>query len=167
MTTNESSQAGTPQSVTAPLPESWNTPEGWASWLAVLNEELSRRGLPLYGEPKPLPAAEPEPEATPCPPWCTCKDEHPDSPYHFGEYDMVTLSLIEAEVLVPPAAPGMPWAPGMRPAELLTRLERGWHGRETTIAIVHLDRYDLDLTLAEAGELAEILTALICEAGTA
>jgi hypothetical protein len=114
---------------------------------------------------EPLPAT--APQATPCPPWCTNKDEHPDDPYHLGEYDMVTLSLIDAEVLVPGAAPGMLWAPGIRPAQLHTRLERGFHGHETTISVVHRDRYDLEFTLKEAGELAQILIALISEAATA
>ena len=142
-----------PQSVTAPLPESWNTPEGWARWLAIVNEELSLRGLPLLGaESAPR---QPEPESGPCPPWCTCKDEHPGEPYHIGRYRVVDLSLAELY----PVADLAP--------DLYVRLERGFRADETVIDMVCKDRYDLELTLKEAGELAEILTALIREAGTA
>jgi hypothetical protein len=140
-----------PQSVTAPLPESWNTPEGWARWLAIVNEELSLRGLPpLAAKPAPR-----ESEPGPCPPWCTCKDEHPDEPYHIGRYRALDLSLAELY----PVADLAP--------DLYARLERGFRADETVIDVVVKDRYDIELTLAEAGDLAEILTALIREAGTA
>ncbi len=77
-----------------------------------------------------------------CPPWCTVTRD-PDQ-QHVGEYSAVPLSLSGEQ--------------------LLGRLEKGYSSPGTYVALVHRDRYDLDLTLAEAAELAGLLAALIQEA---
>jgi Domain of unknown function (DUF6907) len=78
-----------------------------------------------------------------CPPWCiaTCD---PDI-HHVGEYSAVPLTLGPGEVLV-------------------GRLENGYSSPETYVSLVHMDRYDLDLTLAEAAELSGLLAALVAKA---
>jgi len=103
--------------------------------------------------PQLLPPA--EPETGPCPPWCTTKAEHPDEPYHIGRYRALDLSLAE---LYPAADLA---------EDLYVRLERGFRADETVIDMVVKDRYDIELTLDEAGELAEILISLIREASRA
>jgi len=86
---------------------------------------------------------EPDAHGQQCPAWCTMPGTEPD-PYHFGDYSSVSLSLS-----------------GDPDTLLLARLEKGLASPDTYVAIVHKDRYDLDLTLAEAGELAELLTTLV------
>jgi hypothetical protein len=77
-----------------------------------------------------------------CPAWCIVTRD-PELP-HVGEYSAVPLSL-SGEAL-------------------LGRLEKGYSSPGTYVALVHMDRYDLDLTLAEAAELAGLLAALVAEA---
>jgi hypothetical protein len=89
-----------------------------------------------------------------CPPWCTTKAGHPDEPYHIGRYRAVNLSLAELYPLADLAP------------DLYVRLERGFRADETVIDVVCKDRYDIELTLDEAGKLAKILIALLCEAAT-
>ena len=80
-----------------------------------------------------------------CPPWCIATSD-PELP-HVGEYSAVSLSLS---------------------GELLdVRLEKGYSSPGTYVALVHHDRYDLDLTVAEAAELSEILAAFVRQARTA
>ena len=79
-----------------------------------------------------------------CPPWCTVTRD-PELP-HVGEYSAVPLSL-SGDVL-------------------LGRLEAGYSSPGTYVALVHKDRYDLDLTLAEATELLGLLAALVHQART-
>jgi hypothetical protein len=76
-----------------------------------------------------------------CPPWCIATRD-PDM-HHVGEYSAVPLSL-----------------PG---EALLGRLEKGYSSPGTYVTLVHLDEY-LDLTVAEAAELAGLLAALVAEA---
>jgi hypothetical protein len=79
-----------------------------------------------------------------CPPWCivTCDPELP----HVGEWAAVPLSLSGDTLAV--------------------RLEKGYSSPGTYVALVHKDRYDLDLTLAEATELLGLLAALVHQART-
>lgn len=79
-----------------------------------------------------------------CPPWCIVTRD-PELP-HVGEYSAVSLSL-SGDVL-------------------LGRLEKGYSSPGTYVALVHRDRYDLDLTVAEAAELAGLLAALVARALT-
>jgi hypothetical protein len=76
-----------------------------------------------------------------CPPWCIATRD-PDI-HHVGEYSAVSLTLA-GDVL-------------------LGRLEKGYSSPGTYVTLVHLDEY-LDLTLAEAAELAGLLAALAAEA---
>jgi hypothetical protein len=76
-----------------------------------------------------------------CAPWCIAARD-PDM-HHVGEYSAVPLSL-----------------PG---EALLGRLEKGYSSPGTYVTLVHLDEY-LDLTVAEAAELAGLLAALVAEA---
>ncbi len=89
--------------------------------------------------------AQSESHARQCRPWCTVASD-PD-PFHVSEYSAVDLSLTGDT--------------------LLARLEKGCTSPDTYVAIVHKDRYDLDLTLAEADELAGTLAALVLEARAA
>jgi hypothetical protein len=50
---------------------------------------------------------------------------------------------------------------------LLARLEQGCVSGGTSVAIVHRDRYDLDLTVAEAAQLSAALAALVRQATAA
>ena len=79
-----------------------------------------------------------------CPPWCIVTRD-PELP-HVGEYAAVPLTL-SGEVL-------------------LGRLEKGYSSPGTYVALVHRDRYDLDLTVAEAAELSALLAALVAKAVT-
>jgi len=94
------------------------------------------------------------PHATPCPPWCECRAEHPDEQVHIGTYRVVNLSLA-----------------GLHPADdlaadLYVRLERGFRSaEETSISIVCKDRYDIELTVAEAADLIGELADCVRQAG--
>jgi hypothetical protein len=77
----------------------------------------------------------------PCPPWCLTPSD-PD-PFHAGTYSPVPLSL-SGETL-------------------LARLEHGIT-EGTTVALVREDDPGLDLTLAEAGHLRDVLDILIRQA---
>jgi hypothetical protein len=78
-----------------------------------------------------------------CPPWCIATPDPADPDmHHVGEYSAVPLSL------------------GLPGEALLGRLEKGYSSPGTYVALVHLDEY-LDLTVAEAAELAGLLAALV------
>jgi hypothetical protein len=85
--------------------------------------------------------AAPETHGQQCPPWCISAGD-PD-PFHVGEYVPVPLSLSGQT--------------------LLGRLEHGCT-QETTVALVCEDRDGLDLTLAEAEQLRDVLDILIRQA---
>jgi hypothetical protein len=92
-------------------------------------------------------STDPDAHGPGCPAWCTATAD-PD-PFHPGEFTAVSLSLAED--------------PG---AVLLTRLEQGYTALVTYVAIVHKDRYDLDLTLDEAEQLAGALAELVRQGRT-
>jgi hypothetical protein len=88
-----------------------------------------------------------------CPPWCECKADHADEQVHVGTYRIVDLSLAELH-------PTDDLAP-----DLYVRLERGFRSAtETSIAMVCKDRYDIELTVAEAADLIGALADCIRQA---
>jgi len=103
-----------------------------------------------------------------CPSWCIAGPH--TEPFigdrnHIGDYTWVDLTLADPDVSYPPK----PWPNGELPEPKVTipdigaRLWQGWREREAYVDIVYRDEYT-DLTLAEARELGEALSALVADA---
>lgn len=93
----------------------------------------------------------------PCPPWCIDPHEPTESVsdrVHVGEYTMMPLTLDQPECFPLLSATNV-----LQPS-IGVRLEQPWREFEPRIVVVYRDEY-LDMTLAEARELAEGLTDLI------
>jgi len=92
--------------------------------------------------------------APPCPQWADSCDHDADGQVHIGAYRVVDLSLAELH-------PHDDLAP-----DLYVRLERGFRSAadETSISIVIKDRYDVELTVAEAAALIGALADCVRQA---
>lgn len=93
----------------------------------------------------------PETSGTPCPPWANGCDHDADGQVHVSDYRTVSLSLAEL------------YADDDLAADLDVRIERGFRGAAdpASIAIVVKDRYDIELTVAEAADLIGALAGCI------
>lgn len=91
------------------------------------------------------------PDATPCPSWCDGRDHDADEQVHVSDYRTVSLSLAKL------------YADDDLAADLDVRIERGFRGADhpASISIVINDRYDVEMTPAEAAALIGALAGCI------
>jgi hypothetical protein len=102
----------------------------------------------------------------PCPAWCAEKHgdgDHPDDRRHVGETRWVPLTMEAPFVAFPSPAKDGPEA-NWHPAQLGVALEQGWREAEARITVQYADDKYLDLTLAEARELAADIRSLLAGA---
>lgn len=97
--------------------------------------------------------------------WCAGGHEdgdEPDDRIHHGEYQHVNLTMMDPFAMWPSkTGPEAEW----QPQEIQAALEQGWREADARIILQYGDDKYLDLTLAEAGELAGDLSDLIHAAG--
>jgi hypothetical protein len=100
----------------------------------------------------------------PCPAWCHGGHEdgdHPDDRCHTGDDKYVALTMEDPVKMVicgeGDAGPGRQW----EPLQLAVSLEQGWREAEARVCVRYGDDKYVDLTLAEARELAAVITALL------
>jgi hypothetical protein len=100
----------------------------------------------------------------PCPAWCSRghgDGDHPDDRCHTGAEQCIALTMADPVKMVicgeGDAGPGRAWeAP-----RLAVSLEQGWREAEARVCVRYGDDKYVDLTLAEARELAAGITALL------
>jgi len=130
--------------------------------LAAILTDLARRAGDLAA------AAEDRPFwlTAPCPAWCTgghCDGDAPDDRIHHGGYQHVSLTMADPWTMFPSEAKTGPDA-NWEPQQIEAALEQGWREAEARIALQYGDDKYLDLTLAEAGELAAAVNELLAAA---
>ena len=129
-------------------------------------------------QPAPLPAlvtvanghapdlpARPYWQDRPCPPWCRLAVPHQDHTpiedrFHLSLIHDVTLTLEEPDVSRFPDGSGgnvLEVSPSFITASLL----QGWREREARVILTHAGTHDVELTVSEAAELAEVLAGLV------
>jgi hypothetical protein len=93
----------------------------------------------------------------PCPAWCDALHEDTDEPgpgrVHISDYEMVTLTMEDADVSPLTG----------EPQSILVRLEQKYREYEALACLIYRDTY-YELTLGEAQQLQRILNALVTEA---
>lgn len=119
--------------------------------------------------PAPAPTTRPYWQDRLCPDWCAVQDAHEDQDgpgdrHHFGPDGIVTLAL-EKPHLIRRAGNGDLLAdPLVDPSQLNAYLQQEHRERAPRVCISRDEGVSVDLTLAEAGELAEILAGLVRQA---
>ena len=116
-------------------------------------------------------AARPYWQDRPCPSWCHMVVPHqdhnpPDDRYHLSLINDITLTLEAADVLRFPDGSGgtvLEVSPSFITASLLQE----WREREARVVLTHAGTHDIELTVAEARELAEALCGLVRQAAEA
>lgn len=104
----------------------------------------------------------------PCPPWCHLAIPHqdhdsPDDRFHMAPFHDVQLTLEAPDVTRIPSADGKV-ALEVSPSFITAGLIQGWRDREAHVTLVHAESHDIELTIAEAAELAEALADLVRQA---
>jgi hypothetical protein len=107
----------------------------------------------------------------PCPPWCKTVIPHQDSDqldsrYHMSPVYDITLTLEAAHIDRFPAE-NCSVALEVSPGFITADLHQDWREREPRVFLVHDGTHDIELTVAEARELAEALSSLIQQADDA
>lgn len=115
--------------------------------------------------------AQPYWQDQPCPPWCRVVVPHqdhspPEDRFHMSPHYDVTLTLEAADVT------GFPDGNGgtvleVSPSFITAGLLQGWREREARVILTHAATHDIELTVAEARELAEALSGLVRQAAEA
>lgn len=113
-------------------------------------------------------AARPYWQDQPCPSWCHMVVPHqdhnpPEDRFHLSHIHDVTLTLEAPDVLRFPDGSGgtvLEVSPSFVTASLL----QGWREREARVILTHAGTHDIELTVAEAAELAEALSGLVRQA---
>jgi hypothetical protein len=104
----------------------------------------------------------------PCPPWCHLlvphQDHHrPEDRFHMAPLHDIQLTLEPADVIRIPSADGKVVLE-VSPSFITAGLIQGWRDREARVTLVHAATHDIELTVAEAAELAEALVGLVRQA---
>jgi len=104
----------------------------------------------------------------PCPPWCHMLVGHqdhdrPEDRFHMAPFHDIQLTLEAADVIRIPSADGN-GALEVSPSFITAGLIQGWRDREARVTLVHAATHDIELTVAEAAELAEALTECVRQA---
>lgn len=104
----------------------------------------------------------------PCPTWCHLLVPHKDhdSPadrLHMAPFHDIQLTMEAADVIRIPSADGKV-ALEVSPPFITAGLIQGWRDREAHVTLVHAATHDIELTVAEAAELAEALADLVQQA---
>jgi hypothetical protein len=104
----------------------------------------------------------------PCPPWCHTLVGHqdhdrPEDRHHMAPFHDIQLTLEAADVIRTPSADGRV-ALEVSPSFITAGLIQGWRDREAHVTLVHAATHDIELTVAEAAELAEALTDCVRQA---
>jgi hypothetical protein len=116
----------------------------------------------------PAPAARPYWQDQPCPTWCHMivgHEDHdrPEDRFHMAPFHDIQLTLEAADVIRIPSADGQ-GALEVSPSFITAGLVQGWWDREARVTLVHAATHDIELTVAEAAELAEALTDCVRQA---
>jgi hypothetical protein len=141
------------------------TPAAGAAGLAVTEAQAAIAAA--NGHAADLPAR-PYWQDQPCPPWCGMVVPHqdhvrPEDRYHMSPITDVTLTLEAADVLRFPDGTGGTVLE-VSPSFITASLVQGWREREARVFLTHAGTHDIELTVAEAAELAEALSGLVREA---
>ena len=104
----------------------------------------------------------------PCPPWCHTLVGHqdhdrPEDRHHMAPFHDIQLTLEAADVIRTPSADGKV-ALEVSPSFITAGLIQGWRDREARVTLVYAATHDIELTVAEAAELAEALTDCVRQA---
>jgi hypothetical protein len=104
----------------------------------------------------------------PCPPWCHMPVPHqdhdnPGDRFHMAPFHDIQLTLEAADITRIPSADGKV-ALEVSPSFITAGLIQGWRDREAHVTLIHAASHDIELTIAEAAELAEALADLIQQA---
>ena len=107
----------------------------------------------------------------PCPPWCHMIVPHqdhnpPEDRFHLSSIHDVTLTLEAPDVIRFPDKNGGTVLE-VSPSFITASLWQGWREREARVVLTHAATHDIELTVAEAGELAEALAGLVRQAAAA
>lgn len=104
----------------------------------------------------------------PCPAWCHMVVPHqdhdrPEGRFHMAPFHDIQLTLEAADVIRIPSVDGKV-ALEVSPSFITAGLIQGWRDREARVTLVHAGTHDIELTVAEAAELAEALAECVREA---
>ena len=104
----------------------------------------------------------------PCPAWCRVVVPHqdhtpPEDRFHMSPIHDVTLTLEVADVFRFPDRTGGTVLE-VSPSFITAGLLQGWREREARVILTHAATHDIELTVAEARELAEALSGLVRQA---
>ena len=127
--------------------------------------------IPVANGHAPDPAALPYWQDRPCPSWCHLLIPHKDhdSPadrLHMAPFHDIQLTLEAANVVRIPSADGKV-ALEVSPSFITAGLIQGWRDREARVTLIHAGTHDIELTVAEAAELAEALAECVRQATAA
>ena len=116
----------------------------------------------------PAQAARPYWQDQPCPPWCLLAVPHqdhdlPEDRFHLSVIHNITLILEAADVTRFPDGSGGT-AREVSPSFISASLVQEWRDREARVILTHAGAHDIELTVAEAAELAGALSGLVDQA---
>jgi hypothetical protein len=116
-------------------------------------------------------AARPDWQDRPCPPWCMRVIPHKDgdqldSRFHMSSCYDITLTLEAADITRFPDGNGGAVLE-VSPAFITAQLLQDWRDRDSRVALTHDGVHDIELTVAEARDLAEALSSLVKQADDA
>ena len=127
--------------------------------------------IPMANGHAPDLPARPYWQDRPCPAWCRVVVPHqdhspPEDRFHMSPIHDVTLTLEAADVIRFPDGDGGSVLE-VSPSFITAGLLQGWREREARIILTHAGAHDIELTVAEARELAEALSGLVRQAAEA